>query len=64
MKKIKSQRVARQAVLANKGMRELSEELQNKNQINVKDLDNMVYTDLFSEKTVSSPNYKPPKNVA
>lgn len=45
-------------------MRELSEELQNKNQINVKDLDNMVYTDLFSEKTVSSPNYKPPKNAA
>ena len=23
----------------------------------------MVYTDLFSEKTVSSPNYRPPKNA-
>lgn len=63
MKKIKSQREAKQAALANRGMRELSEELQNKNRINVKDLDNMVYTDLFSEKTVSSPNYKPPKNA-
>ena len=48
---------------SSKGMRELSAELYKKENINIKEIDSMVYTDLFSENTVLSPNYKPPKNA-
>ena len=33
-----------------------------RNCYNFKAVDNLVYTDLFSEKTILSPNYKPQKN--
>lgn len=34
-----------------------------RNQIQFKAADHMVYSDLFSEGTIMSPNYKPPENL-
>jgi hypothetical protein len=44
--------------------RELKEKSQetSRNMFNFKAVDNLVYTDLLSEETILSPNYKPVKN--
>ena len=42
--------------------REIKDKSLTRNQFSFKAVDNLVYTDLLSEDTILSPNYRPPKN--